>query len=781
MVFRRDEFESMNTIAIPARNRAQIREGTSPTVFILFASTLFLSAFLLFQVQLIVSKYILPWFGGTAAVWTTSMLVFQLLLLAGYLYSHVISVRLPARMQIWLHLGLLAAAFLLVFTLPFFWPSAITPGLSWKPRDVSTPVRDVATILLASAGVPFFLLSTTGPLLQRWFAGLGGGEKTYKLYSVSNLGSLLGLLLFPSLLETTLRVKQQATLWSLLFFAFVMGCSGCAWKAREGSYEPAVKENQSEPENKIHTGLSLGLWFLLAACASSLLLATTNLLCQEVISVPLLWVLPLSLYLLSFILCFDHPRWYQRAAIHPLFALALFTACAALVFDLHKAQAMALPPLLFLACMVCHGELYRLKPRVQQLTWFYLTVAAGGAAGGVFVGIVAPRLFTSFVEFQLSTGASLILVLVCLLLDRESWIFTHRFAVPAAISGCVLIAGYAGGLLHPEAARALQELRFYPITLMIGILASVGAFLRIDGTSEERGFRFVQVPVICLAILGLLALYQSSRAPSNLIVSTRNFYGVLRVMRGGYGKFLKHGGTIHGAQYDPPWQKQPSTYYGPNSGVGIVIRNHPKRGFSPGTLRVGLVGLGVGTLLAYGVPGDDFRIYELDPDVLQLSSGPQPMFTFAKDSAARKEFVLGDGRLLLEAEASRGEFQNFDLLVLDAFSGDAVPVHLLTREAFEAYWKHMNPQSGIIAVHISTRHVDLLPVVQGVIKYYEADSVVRTTLDRDPNLPSVWVLLSRSPGALKIRGLEEMLPPDRKPVAPRLWTDDFSNVMGLLH
>ncbi len=771
----------MSTITVPAKKLPAAGEPSSPAITVLFALTLFLSAFLLFQVQLIVSKYILPWFGGTAAVWTTSMLVFQLLLLAGYLYSHVISARLSSRMQAWLHLGLLTGALLLVVTLSFLWPSAVTPGLLWKPRDSSTPVRDVTTVLLASAGLPFFVLSTTGPLLQRWFAGLGGGAKTYKLYSVSNLGSLLGLLLFPSLIETTLRVKEQGTLWSLLFFAFATGCAVCAWKARKATDEPAVEENPSETTNEIRAGLLMfGLWFLLAACASSLLLAITNVLCQEVMSVPLLWVLPLSLYLLSFILCFDHPRWYRRAVIHPLFAVTLFAACAALVFNVHKAQAIALPLLLFLTCMICHGELYRLKPQVQQLTWFYLTIAAGGAAGGVFVGIVAPHLFTSFVEFQISIGAGIMLLLVCLLLDGKSWIFGRHVAVPGAIIGCVLIAGYAGGLLHPKVAEALQALRFYPITLLIGMLAGLGAFLRMDGNSEKRGFRFVQVPVGCLAIFALLMLYQTSRASPQLIMSTRNFYGALRVMRSGYGKVLMHGGTIHGAQNDPPWQKQPSTYYGPNSGVGVVIRNHPKRGFRPGTLRIGLVGLGVGTLLTYGLPGDYFRIYELNPDVVQLSSGPQPMFTFARDSAAGKEFLLGDGRLLLEREAGRGEFQNFDLLVLDAFSGDAVPVHLLTREAFETYWKHMNPQSGIIAVHISTAHVDLLPVVRGIIKHYQADSVVRTTAGKDPYLPSIWVLLSRSPGALKVQGLEEMFPPDRKPVAPRLWTDDYNNIVGLL-
>src|SRR5208282_1525151 len=296
--------------------------------------------------------------------WTTSMLVFLVLLLGGYTYSHVISARLSAAEQTRIHVGLLLIAFLVVLTLSFLWPSAITPGASWKPQPGGDPTRNVVVIILVAAGLPFFVLSTTGPLLQRWFARLGGGSGTYQLYSVSNLGSFLGLLTFPFLLEPTLQMKTQGRLWTILFWGFVTGCGMCAWKARKTTEEVHQTANPAPAEAQTSV-LTYALWFLLAACPSSLLLATTNLLCQEVTSVPLLWVLPLSLYLLSFILCFDNPRWYRRSIFHLLFGVSLFLTCAGLIVGSTETQAILLPLLLFFGCMICHGELVRLKPSVK--------------------------------------------------------------------------------------------------------------------------------------------------------------------------------------------------------------------------------------------------------------------------------------------------------------------------------------------------------------------------------------------------------------------------------
>ena len=353
--------QASNLAATPVRTNGG-KATSLRTLAIVFGCTSFLSAFLLFQVQLIVSKYILPWFGGSAAVWTTSLLVFQILLLGGYAYSHWLSEHFSPRQQTHVHVGLLGTAFLTVATLSLLWPSAITPGSAWKPHG-NSPLLSVVSLLLVAAGLPFFVLSSTGPLLQRWFARHGGDSHTYRLYSVSNLGSLLGLLSFPFLLEPTLHMTTQGKLWALLFCIFAVGCAWCAWQVRTGLDESAEVLSVRPTAHSQPILLMRSLWLLLAACASALLLATTNLLCQEITSIPLLWVLPLSLYLLSFILCFDHPRWYRRDVFHTLFVLGVFALCVSIHFALRTAQVVIMPLLLFVACMICHGELVRLKRR----------------------------------------------------------------------------------------------------------------------------------------------------------------------------------------------------------------------------------------------------------------------------------------------------------------------------------------------------------------------------------------------------------------------------------
>lgn len=780
---------------------------------LLFASTSFLSAFLLFQVQLIVSKCILPWFGGSAAVWTTSMLVFQILLLGGYIYSHVISAKASAIAQTRIHLVLLLTAFLMVLALSFVWPSAITPDASWKPRAGGDPTRDVMAIILVSTGFPFFVLSTTGPLLQRWFARLGGGSGTYQLYSISNLGSLLGLLTFPFLLEPTLRITIQGRFWSLLFGAFIAGSAVCAWKARNATEETVIEETQAR-ENvggaKAETPASLityAMWFLLAACPSSLLLATTNLLCQQVTTVSLLWVLPLSIYLLSFILCFDGPRWYRRSFFHPFFAVILFLTCAGLIVKNILSQAILLPALLFLGCMICHGELVRLKPGVKRLTSFYLTVSAGGAAGGIFVGIVAPHIFTFFTEFQLTLASIVILVLVCLFLDPDSWIYERGSWLPAAITGGAISTAYlAGRRFRLGVPELLARLHFYPAALLIGAVVILGTYILSSSqgfghlqVAEQlgepqtqpkkrkppmpwpahiRGFRFVQIYVGCLAVLALAALYRSTRSSPEPYLSSRNFYGAVRVFREAHDRVLVHGRTVHGLQLDPPNDRVGTTYYGKNTAIGILLQNHPKRNIAGESLRVGLVGLGAGTLATYGQPGDYFRYYEINPDVVKLSSGPQPVFTYIRDSAARIDVELGDARLLLERELEKAEIQKFDVLVLDAFAGGTVPVHLLTREAFDTYWQHLDPD-GIIAVNITSGHIDLSPVLQGATAYFHAASIVAVDASAFPCKNSRWVLLARNAGALNIKGLEQTALSTRMRLPPRLWTDDYSDIFRL--
>lgn len=751
----------------------------APSDFYLFAVTSFLSAYLLFQMQLIVAKYILPWFGGTAAVWTTCMVVFQVLLLAGYLYAHFVATRLTVEAQRRLHLGVLMAAAMLILALSILWPSAITPGAAWKPGSVDHPALKVGLIILLAAGLPFFVLSTSAPLLQRWFAGQRRGVEVYRLYALSNLGSMVGLLAFPILIEPVLRMKTQGRVWSLLFVVYAGLCAACAIRARDAGVDSQGSE--SDPShNAVVTGSTRVLWFALPAAASALLLATTNLLCQEVISLPLLWVVPLVLYLLSFILCFDHPRWYRRGIFHPLFAVGLFGLCLAMNYAQAIAQVIGLPLVLFVACMICHGELVRLKPATTELTGFYLSISAGGATGGLFVSVIAPYVFRFYTEFQWSLAAVVVLLAWCLWRDSHSWFYQLGAWLPAAIVISAFIAAYTAASWIPSFGGLLAQVRFYPLLLITGTMVVAGAFLQ-RSAQHEKGFRFVQV----LAGIGLLlcgiGVYKTALPESTLYRGERNFYGAIRIYELAQGgKALFHGRTMHGAQLNPPNERLPMAYYAPDTGIGILLRNHPRRARGDGSLRVGVVGLGAGTLAVYGRPGDYFRYYEINPQVVDVAAGPQPVFTYIRDSRAQVEVALGDARVLLEREAAAGAQQNFDVLVLDAFSGDAIPVHLLTREAFDTYWQHLGGD-GIIAIHVSARHINLMPVVEGLAEHFHARVLARFTDNQYPFLPSLWVLMSRRPEALDINGLIAAPPPFANELAPRLWTDDYSDIFRLLY
>jgi hypothetical protein len=351
----------------------------------------------------------------------------------------------------------------------------------------------------------------------------------------------------------------------------------------------------------------------------------------------------------------------------------------------------------------------------------------------------------------------------------------------AALAAGAILAAYLGSLWLPGVPQLLERLRFYPFALLIGVIVVLGAYVLGRGqNSYERGFRFGQIYVVCIAVLALAALYYSTQSPPELYLSSRNFYGAVRVFRYPGARVLWHGRTVHGMQLNPPYDKEPLTYYGEESGIGIVLQNHPKRSIPGESLRVGLVGLGAGTLAAYGRPGDYFRYYEINPDVVKLSEGPQPVFTYLRDSGARVDVELGDARLLLERELTKGEIQRFDVLVLDAFSGDAIPVHLLTREAFETYWQHLDPDHGIIAVNITSRHVNLLPVLQGVCAYFDAYSVLKINNAEIPFMASHWLLLARHREALNIQGLARAPRPAEVQIAPRLWTDDYSDIFRLI-
>jgi hypothetical protein len=686
---------------------------------ILFGLTIFLSAFLLFQVQPMMGKFILPWFGGGPGVWTICLLFFQVCLLAGYAYAHAVSRFFSTRKQVAVHAVLLVAAL-------FFLP--ITPGVHWKPEADANPSWRILLLLTVCLGLPYFILSSTGPLLQSWFSRLRPGVVPYRLYALSNAGSLLALVSYPFVFEPSFTRRTQALVWSWSFGAFVLLCAGCAWRfsrtraitgasAEKISREPVQTSEEPPPTTAVKAW-----WFGLPACGSVLLLATTNKICLDVPSIPFLWVLPLSLYLLTFMICFDHPRWYARR----VFMLLLVPCLALFCYALFEENAVPLlrqtfiyGSALFVGCMICHGEAYRLRPAPRYLTSFYLFIAAGGAAGGVFVGILSPLIFRSYAE-----------------LNWGFWILT---------------------------------------ALIFGI------FLREKTKIQFRNRRWPAMPMAlaCAVVFGAPLLYQAHRSAKNVYSISRNFYGVLRVVEGNptstaHAFKLNNGGTTHGLQLvDPSLATLATTYYNEPSGIGVALENFPRQA----NRRVGMVGLGAGTLAVYGRAGDEFRFYEINPEVRHLA---ETGFSFLKNSAAHVEVIPGDARLSLEREES----QQFDVLVLDAFSSDSIPVHLLTEEAFETYFRHLK-SDGVIAVHISNRHLNLLPVTIGLAKHFQ--TMMRYIAWDEKSRPwwfsgSKWVLLSRNQPFMLSQPLisHATIIPDKDAAKAVLWTDDYASLFKVL-
>ncbi len=694
-----------------------------PFAALLFAATIGVGACLLFQVQFILGKQILPWFGGAPAVWTTCMLFFQLLLLLGYLYAHLLGSSASPVRQRNIHLGALALALALLLLRTALWPSPITPADAWKPGAGDDPATAILGLLLFTIGLPYLVLSATGPLLQSWYARCFPGASPYRLYALSNLGSLLGLLSYPFALEPLLPVAGQGWVWSAGFVVFALGCAGTAvLVGRTAPAEAAATTIQPVLEDS--PAPSLGrrlLWFGLATVASVLLLAITSQISLEVAVIPFLWMLPLSLYLLSFVLCFEYERVYTRALWIPL----LLLGCAGTTAVLRKGievpmliQLAAYLGTLFVACMVCHGELVRLKPAPRRLTGFYLMVSVGGAAGGLFTGIVAPAIFPDLWELPL-----------------------------ALVAACALAIGLA--LTAWPAARLH---RLVAVTL-------AGAYL--------------------VGLTGVLAYHAHHELDDHIHVS-RGFFGVLRVDQdtGESGELrtrLRHGRIIHGLQFaDPDLAAMPTTYYGPGSAVGLAIRHHPRRDRNE-PLRLGFVGLGTGTLASYAAVGDTARFYEINPHVVALSGGSSPFFTYLRDCSGTVELAIGDARINLEREPP----QRFDVLALDAFSSDAIPAHLLTREAIELYLTHLRDADSVIAIHISNRYLDLDPVVRGLA---DALGLAVLRIDDPENNEMVyssdWMLLARDPAALahdELRAAETDAPSAKLPRP--LWTDAYSNLL----
>lgn len=693
---------------------------------LIFAISVFLSAFLLFQVQPMIGKFILPWFGGTPAVWSTVMLFFQVLLTGGYAYAYWLIGRVKGPRQSSIHVGLSLLALTVLIALAFVWSSPVTPPATLRPFDVSSPVLHIFRLLFISVGLPYFVLASNGPLMQAWFSRIFPQHSYARLYSLSNLGSLLGLLAYPTLIEPNFSLRSQGWLWSIGFMMFGLLVVWIAVRAQDRRAAPSFPlRGQPVTEASSHGARPapalMSLWIALSATASLLLLSITNQISQEVAVIPFLWILPLMLYLLSFILTFSGEAGYNRKVYSILFVLSV----ALLLFVLFNLEATSIYLqifvyclLMFSACMLCHGELYLLRPAARYLTSFYLMVSIGGALGGIFVSLVAPVIFNGYWEFMVALAMTLALWLTIL-----------------------------------RAGRVTNHSAWARFMLAVFLLATVS-----------------------LSLVGGI---------SGILFADRNFYGVIRVrelLPSGSNEpayAMSHGVTVHGLQFiKPELRDLPTTYYIRDGGAGLALLNHPSAGKG---LKVGMLGLGIGTLAIYGQPGDEYRLYEINSIVVDLAEGQGGYFSFVSDSRANITTVLGDARISLERELAEGNLQNFDVLVLDTFSSDSIPVHLVTREAFDLYLKHLAPE-GIIAAHISNLHLDLKPVFWQMSKHYGLQMVlIDYSGDNDGGYPTEWLLLARDPALLQIPAIQAHGEDMGNYFADiQLWTDDYSNLFQIL-
>ena len=615
---------------------APLPASAGPAAILPYAGTIFLSAFLLFLVQPIIAKQILPWFGGSAAVWTTCLVFFQSILLAGYAYADL-GTRLGPRRQTLLHVALLALSLL---TLP------ILAGEGWKPQGDEEPISRILLLLLVTIGLPYFLLSTTTPLLQSWYWRRFQSAVPYRLFALSNFASLLALLGFPVLFEPWLELTELGWTWSAVYALFVAVCAATGWASlRAAGAAAAAQSGGAAPGAAAAEDAAPGvgrqlMWLALSGMGSVMLLAVTNHVTQNIASVPFMWVVPLSLYLLTFILCFDHPRWYVR----PLFAVLLLVLLPVMAWkipslDLRTATLVYFGGL-FVACMFCHGEMARLKPSPRHLTRFYLMMSVGGALGAVLVAIVAPLTLEGYFELNI---ALVVLGLLLAVAMRGHWLLP-------GLASCAVTAWFA--------------------------------------------------------VTGAQAYAAGTR------VMERDFYGVVRTRDGnaegvGY-RMMFHGGIMHGGQLlGEAFRNTPSDYFGPGSGYGRLFTALNEQ--RPGPRKIGIIGLGAGVVAAYGRAGDDIVFYEISPKVVEIEKRE---FTFLRDTPARvAPVVMGDGRLSLERELSSQGSRGYDVLGIDAFSGDSIPMHLITREALQLYVKHLAPD-GVLVFQATNRYIDLMPVLQ---------------------------------------------------------------------
>ena len=733
----------------------------------LFIATILVGSFLLFLIQPMVARMALPRLGGAPAVWNSAMVVYQVLLLAGYGYAHYLS-RMPFRRQAAIHLGLLVLA---VVTLPI-----ALVGLS--PSPPGWEVLWVPLLLALTVGPVFFLVSAQAPLMQRWYVSHAKSGEPWALYAASNIGSFAGLIAYPLLAEPKLRLAQQSLAWSAGYGLLILLVALAAW-ARWRSAETFDVMPESTQDDKKETTIQLVgpgkqeakigvrrmlLWLGLSAVPSGLMLSTTTHLTTDIFAMPLLWVIPLGLYLLSFTIAFADNRLAARAitiAAAPLILLA-----GGLTMVSHSSGnmllALASVALLFAVAVSLHGRLYDLRPHAGRLTLFYLAMSIGGALGGAFTAIVAPVLFDWVWEHPLLVFAAALLMP---LPELFKW---HRMdgldpGMARMASWTVLaMAAFLAWLLYSVASQAEPGIHRYFLTAM---LCGLGLLL--------IPWRWMFVAVLAMLMLAQGGVWTIKMSLDGR--RTRSYFGIYTVLDypSYHLRMLEHGTTLHGQQFtDPAHRLEPLTYYGPNTGAAIALESAPRMFGSHA--RIGVVGLGTGTLACFRKPGQRWTFYEIDPAVLQLSRNRT--FTFLEDCAPDAKVVIGDARLKL-AEVSP---DSFDVLVIDAFTSDAIPLHLLTDEAFGVYLRALSPQ-GVLIVHISNRFIELEPVLSALAQERGLAAASRhdNPADRTRYTPSIWLAFARDPARLEDLAAARPDAPWEvlaKP-APKAWTDDHASIL----
>ncbi|MFN0146086.1 MAG: spermidine synthase [Dehalococcoidia bacterium] len=726
-------------------------------VLALYTGTMLLGAGLLFLVQPMFARMVLPLLGGSPAVWNTNVVFYQVVLLGGYAYSHVTTRFLSGRKQLIVHGGLVLLPLLVL-------PIAVPGG--WDPPSGENPVPWLLALLGAAVGLPFFVVSTTSPLLQSWFARSGhrtAGDP-YFLYAASNAGSMIALVAYPALVEPRLRLAEQGWVWTIGYGALVVGLAACGaavWR-REAPTRGAAPPSRAAALPALANRRRLR-WVGLAAIPTSLMISVTTYLTTNIAPLPLLWILPLSLYLLTFILVFSSRTWIPRKLLIrslPFIMLPLVIATAVRVTSPIEILIPLHLAMYFAAAMICHGALADDRPATGHLTEFYLWMSVGGAVGGLFAALIAPVVFDWVWEYPIA------LAMLCLLAipGLPSTIRARRLDIALPIA---LTAGVAALVFLFRAG---------------GVGLTAGTLVPFLGIAAFGAFVFSRRPVrFAMAVAGIFAVGALFPAGGDtVLLRERNFFGVKEVRASDDGAFhlIVHGDTVHGVQStDPARQREPLAYYTRTGPLGDVFEMLRERG--PQGLVVGGVGLGAGAIACYAQPADTWSFYEIDPAVVRIAKDPR-YFSFLSNCTPNAGMIIGDARLRLEESPDA----SYDLLVLDAYSSDSVPVHLLTREAMALYLAKLRP-GGVLAFHLSNRWFDLRPVVAnlaaeaGATAWKRDDAQVTLAEIKAGKTPSLWMVVSGAPADVGDLATD----PRWQPVAAnrsRPWTDDFSSLLSVI-